>query len=294
MATIKKEEQVTVVEVEASETRVTRKRRWIPTLPGRSGKPGKQKKPATPAGQMTFFEHLGELRNRIIWSALAAIVGTIVGFIFSKDLVGIFLDLAKPTKLVAFNLLDQFGVYMNLSIYVGLLLASPVIVYHILAFLAPALEPESAPGTPEYEQEVKTLGSIRHSLWFFIPFVAISFAGGVAFAYYLIVPSAVKFLLNFSGGQLEALLDAKKFIGDITKILFWSGVVFETPIFLFLLKKIGIVSMRGLVRWWKWALVLSLVAAAFITPSPDPFSQAIIAGPIFGLYWLGVLMARFA
>jgi sec-independent protein translocase protein TatC len=289
MAISKKDTQSQIV-AGRTENRVAKGWRRIPIIGGR----GKPKKPKPPAGQMTFFEHLGELRNRIIWSTLAVIAGAVIGFFYRFQLVDIFVELAKPKKLTTFNAFDQFGVYMNLSIYVGLLLASPVIVYHIMAFLAPALEPESSPGTLEYEQELKVLKSIKRSLYFFIPFVAISFAIGVAFAYYLVIPPAMHFLINFSEGQLEAVLDAQKFIAFCTQILFWSGVVFELPIIIFLLAKIRLVTVRKLVGWWKWALVLSLVVAAFVTPSPDVFSQALIAVPVFGLYWLGVLMARFA
>ncbi|MEI6043824.1 MAG: twin-arginine translocase subunit TatC [Chloroflexota bacterium] len=295
MAITKKERQTTIVEIEGSETRVTttESRRGLQRLRRRDKKPKKPKEQPT-AGQMTFFQHLGELRNRIIWSCLAVLAGSIIGFIYSRDLVGIFADLVKPYKLITTNVVDQFTIYMNLAIYVGLLLASPVIVYQIMAFLAPALEPESTPGTPEYEQELKTLKSIRHSLWFFIPFVAVSFAAGLAFSYYLVIPQAIHFLSNFSQEQIELLPEAQKFIGLVTGILFWSGVTFEVPIVLFLLAKIKVVTYKRLIKWWKWALVLSLVAAAFITPSPDVFNQAVIAVPVFGLYWLGVLLARFA
>ncbi len=293
MATSKREERVNIVEVQSSETRVTRVRR-IPRLPVPFGRNRKPKKPKPPAGQMTFFEHLGELRDRVIWSSIAVIICSIFGFVYSRDLVDIFAQLAAPNKLTTFTAFDQFGVYMNLAIYVGLLLASPVVVYQIMAFLAPALEPESAPGTVEYEQELKVTKTVKRSLWFFIPFVALSFAAGVAFAYYLIIPPAVHFLLNFSGGQLQAILDAQKFIGLVTKMMFWSGIMFELPIFMFLLTKIGVMTVKRYVGWWRWSLVLSLVAAAFITPSPDPFWQAIIALIIFGLYWLGVLLSKLA
>ena len=80
----------------------------------------------------------------------------------------------------------------------------------------------------------------------------------------------------------------------MAKVMFWSGLVFELPIFMFLLAKIKVVTWRKLASFWKWALVLSLVAAAFITPSPELFSQAIISIPVYGLFWLGVLFARFA
>jgi sec-independent protein translocase protein TatC len=272
----------------------------------KSAKPQKPQKVKTPAAQMTFWEHLGELRNRLVWSSLAIAICTGIAWFFHSDLIQAFKDLAqgpineiaaqgktKP-EFVTTNIVNNFSIYFEVSLYAGLLLASPVLVYHILAFMAPALEPETQPGEPGYEDEVRLLKAIRRSLIFFIPLVALFFLAGVAFAYYLVLPSAIKFLLGFGADQFVPLIEAKTFISQMSKIMFWSGLVFELPIFLFLLAKIRIVTWRSLVRFWKWALVLSLVVAAFITPSPDIFNQALISIPVYGLFWLGVLFARFA
>lgn len=267
---------------------------------GRSGpsKPQKEKKPKPIASQMTFFEHLGELRNRLMWSALAVVVTTAIAWFFHEDLLAAFLDLAKksfPTvHFISIDVTQSFGVYFELCLQAGLLLASPILVYHILAFLAPALEPETQPGEAGYEEEVKMLGSIRRSLVFFIPLVALFFLAGIAFAYYLVLPPALKFLLGFGEGQFETTPTVKSFVGLMAKVMFWSGLVFELPIIMFLLAKMRLVTWQRMVKFWKWALVLSLVAAAFITPSPEIFSQAIISIPVYGLFWLGVLFARFA
>lgn len=270
----------------------------------RKVKPEKPKKPA--ATEMTFFEHLGELRSRLIWSCLVIVISTAASWVFHKDLYRAFEDLfrgpaeevarrgfPKP-ELIVTDVVNSFGIYFELALYAGMLLASPVIVYHVLAFMAPALEPETRPGETGHEDEVKMLKAIKRSLIFFIPLVAVFFLIGIAFAYYLVIPRAIQFLLGFSEGQFTSLIDAKKFIGQMSKIMFWSGLVFEMPIIMFLLAKLQIVNWKKLAGWWKWALVMSLVIAAFITPSPDLFSQAIIAIPVFGLYWLGVLFARFA
>ncbi len=272
----------------------------------RSSKPEKPKKAKTPAAQMTFFEHLGELRNRLVWSSLAIAICTTVTWFFHKELLQAFIDLArdpmndiaartgKKSDFVNLNVVNGFSIYFELALYAGLLLASPVLVYHILAFMAPALEPESQPSDPGYAEEVRLLKSIRRSLVFFIPLVALFFLVGIAFAYYLVLPAAIKFLLGFGADQFVTTPDLKVYIGQMSKIMFWSGLVFELPIFLFLLAKIRVVTWRKLAAFWKWALVLSLVVAAFITPSPDIFNNLIISIPVYGLYWLGVLFARFA
>jgi sec-independent protein translocase protein TatC len=287
-------------EVEGSSSRAIESRR------AKSAKPQKPKKEKPAATQMTFFEHVGELRSRLVWSALTVLVCTIVAWFFHRDLVQAFKDLAqnainelvaqgKPApEFVTTNIVNQFSIYFEVSVYAGLLLASPVLVYHILAFMAPALEPETKPGDPSYDQEIRLLKSIRRSLVFFIPMVAIFFLAGIAFSYYLLLPPAIKFLLSFGIDQFKPLIDGKQFIGQMSKIMFWTGIVFELPIFLFLLAKIQVVTWRKLVSFWKWALVLSLVVAAFITPSPDLIWQGVIGLAVYSLFWLGVLFARFA
>lgn len=269
-------------------------------------KPRKPQKPEATAAQMTFFEHLGELRTRLIWSSLAIIVCTAVAWYFHKELAAAYFDLARePIERIAgagkpkpefvnLALVSGFTLYFEVALYAGLLLASPVLVYHILAFLAPALEPESQPGEVGHDEEVRLLKSVRRSVVFFIPLVAVFFLAGIAFAYYLVLPRAVDFLLAFGADQFRATLDVKPYIGTMSRIMFWSGLVFELPIIMFLLAKLRVVNWKKMAGFWKYALVLSLVAAAFITPSPDILSTAIISGPVFGLYWLGVLFARFA
>lgn len=266
----------------------------------RSGpeKPKKVKQPKPVATEMTFFEHLGELRNRLMWASLAVVITTAIAWFFNRDLLNAFLDLAKrnfPTvKFINTDVTQSFGIYFELSLQAGLLLASPILVYHVLAFMAPALEPETKPGEAGHEEELKMLGSIRRSLVFFIPLIALFFLAGIAFAYYLVLPPALRFLLGFGEGQFDTLPNVKTYVGLCAKVMFWAGLVFELPMIMFLLAKIRILTWKKMAGWWKWALVLSLVAAAFITPSPEILSQAIISIPVFGLFWLGVLFARFA
>ena len=294
---ISEEERKTEVEQDAKSRAITPRR-------AKPSKPKKQPKPS--AAQMTFFEHLAELRNRLTFSAIAVVICTVVGWYFSDSIVQAFKDLAKPaiddlarqgyksTGFVFLSATAGFALNFQVALYAGLLLASPFIVYHILAFMAPALEPELLPTDPGYESELKTLKSIRRSLIFFIPLVAVFFVTGIAFSYYLVLPSGLKFLLEFGKDQAATLLDFKVFVDGMSRVMFWSGLVFELPMIMFLLAKIRVVTWKKLAGWWKFALVLSLVVAAFITPSPDLLSQAVVSVPVFGLFWLGVLFARFA
>lgn len=273
----------------------------LPTKTKKQKKP-KVKKVQTPAGQMTFFEHLAELRTRIVVCAIAVVITTSISFYFSRDLVQLFLDLGKganvpgkpPIEFVITSIIGNFTIYFNVALITGLLLASPMIVYHLLAFLAPALEPESQPGEVGYDAELKLLNSIKRSLWFFIPGLVFSFAIGVVFAYYLVLPPSLRFLLNFTEGQFTALPTGENLVSICTKVMFWTGLIFELPLIMFLVARLQIVNWKRMAKFWKVALVLSLVVAAFVNPSPDVATQFIFSIPIYGLYWLGVLLARFA
>lgn len=264
-------------------------------------KPPKVKKVQPPAGQMTFMEHLKELRNRLIWIALTMAITITIGFSFSRDLVNIFIDLgksaAKPGQTIDFVLLSvisPFGLYFNVAFVTGILLASPMIVYQLMAFLAPALEPESDPGTPDYERELDFTKSLKRSIWFMIPGIIISFVVGVLFAYNLVLPPALRFLLNYPEGQIKVTPDAQNLINVCTQVMFWCGIIFQMPIVMFLLARLRITNWKQMVRIWKIALVMSLVLAALVNPSPDILIQMVVSVPIYGLYWLGVLFARFA
>lgn len=257
----------------------------------------KKKKPELrPGGQMTFFEHLAELRDRLVATVLLIVVASVIGFTQQSNLLSVFQHLA-PGNVDYFNTFEigeSFLISVKLSLYFGILVSSPFIVYQIMAFLAPALEPETAPGQPGYEEELKMLKSLRRSIIFFIPFVVISFMAGVMFAYFIVEPPAIKFLGDFNSDQTKLLLDLEKFIGFTSKIMFWSGLVFELPIFMFLLAKIRVVTWQKMLKWWKFAILIAFIAGAIISPSPDPVNQTIVAIPVFGLYFLGVLLARFA
>jgi sec-independent protein translocase protein TatC len=120
------------------------------------------------------------------------------------------------------------------------------------------------------------------------------FLTGVAFAYYVALPPALDFLLDFGGGDLaEPNIRVGSYVDFVTRLLFWTGVAFETPLIVMYLARFGIVTAGQLLRWWRYAIVGAFVGAAVVTPTIDPVTQSIVAGPIIVLYFLGIILAVF-
>jgi sec-independent protein translocase protein TatC len=118
------------------------------------------------------------------------------------------------------------------------------------------------------------------------------FLGGVAFAYYIALPPAMDFLLNFGGGEIaEPNIRIGSYVDFVTRLLFWTGVSFQTPLIVMYLSRFGIVSAGQLLRWWRFAVVIAFVVAAIVTPTIDPVTQSLVAGPIIVLYFLGIVLA---
>ena len=156
-------------------------------------------------------------------------------------------------------------------------MASPILVYQGVMFVAPGLT-----------------GREKRYLYGFMPAVILAFGGGVAFAYYILTPPALHFLLTFGGDVATPLIRISNIINLMIRLLFWMGLAFETPLVMFLLASLGIVSARGLARFRRYWVVVAFILAAIITPTVDPVNQALVAGPLLVLYELGILLARIA
>jgi sec-independent protein translocase protein TatC len=152
-----------------------------------------------------------------------------------------------------------------------------VIIYQLLAFISPAL----------YENEKKYL-------FLAVPGVTFAFACGVLFCYFLMLPFATRFLAGFAADVFAPTWTAEHYIDFVSTFLFWIGVVFELPLVMYFMTKLGVVSAQRLARFRKYAFVLAFVAGAIITPTPDPINQTIVSLPIYFLFELGVILARFA
>lgn len=229
---------------------------------------------------MALVEHLRELRDRLIKVVLAVILTTSLSFLFINQLMQLFLNLlpkASNIHVQVFEPAEAFTSYFKVALTFGLVLAMPLIVYQIFRFLAPGLT-----------------GKERRWLLLSLPMITVFFLAGVVFCYTLVLPSALNFLLNFGSPDIQQNQRLSSFIGFVTNFMLAVGITFELPPVMFLLAKLGVVSAKRMGGARRFVVVIAFIAAAIITPTPDPVNQTIVALPIYLLYELGVLFARLA
>jgi sec-independent protein translocase protein TatC len=236
--------------------------------------------------EMTLLQHLEELRGRLVAGTVSLAVAVLIAFIpipgFGSITQIVFDALINQAKALGVNVSslgpgEAFFAFLEVALVVGAALAMPVIIYQVLAFVSPAL----------YEKE-------KRYLYLAVPGVFFSFVCGVVFCYFLTLPFATRFLAGFMSDTVAAQWSVKNYLSFVSSFLFWVGLAFELPIVMFFLVKLGVVSPQRLARFRKYAFVLAFVIGAAITPTPDPINQTIISLPIYFLFEIGVLLARFA
>jgi sec-independent protein translocase protein TatC len=230
-----------------------------------------------------LLDHLDELRKRLIYSVIFLALGLVVAFQYRIQLIDLLkgplsysrLYQAGDVQVVVTKLTAQFMLSLNISLWAGLALALPLILWQVWAFIAPGL----------YGHERK---------WA-VPFIVgagFSVLAGVTFGYTLVLPTMVRFFVDFLAGAVTPLLDLQDYMGMVITFLVAFGLAFELPILAVILTRIGIVNHVMLRKSWRFALVGIMVAAAIITPTPDPGSMLMVAGPLYVLFELGVLLSR--
>jgi sec-independent protein translocase protein TatC len=238
---------------------------------------------------MTIWEHLEELRSRLIRSAMALVVTTIVAWVFRKKILDFLLrpyekawelQMGEPLKLQTLSPGDPFINYLQLSLVAGIILAIPIIFYELWAFVSPGL----------YAREKR----------YIVPFVLFStilFLSGVAFAYYVAFPFTFKYFFSLlgpvtdKGTVLTQIPTFEYFLDFSTRMLLAFGFVFELPLFISFLAIAGIVTPRQLLRFGRWAILLGFVVGAIATPGPEITSQIAVSGALIVLYFLSVAIA---
>jgi sec-independent protein translocase protein TatC len=225
---------------------------------------------------MTFWDHIEELRKRLFIALLALGAATAVSFTFAEKII---ILLAKPVGSIAnlqsIEVTENIAVVMQVSLLCGVMIAMPVILYELLAFIVPGLK-----------------SSEKKWVYLAIFFGTLLFLAGAAFAYYIMLPSSVTFLINFLAVETKPRLSS--YINFITNLIFWLGVGFQFPIIVFALVKLNIVSAKTLAKGWRYSLVIISILAAAITPTVDPVNMVIMMVPLFALYLLTVLFAYIA
>ena len=230
---------------------------------------------------LTILEHLQELRNRLMVATGALLFGISVSFYPLSRMFIRFLEKPAQDRVENFELvftepMEFWTSYFKVSLLLGLTIAMPVIVYQILAFVSPGLTKAE-----------------RRWLYPIVLGASVSFIAGCAFAYYVELPPALKFLLGNTGGiDARPLIRIQSYIDFVTRLILVTGLVFELPLFVMGLAKVGVVQSGQLLRLWRHAIVIAFVVAAIVTPSIDPVTQGLVAGPIIGLYFVGIVLAK--
>lgn len=220
----------------------------------------------------TFFEHLDELRNRLIRSAAAFIISLFVFYTFSNKVLA---WIIKPAGKLYFTApSDAFMAQMTLTVFGGLFMSLPFILFEIWQFIGLALKDEE-----------------KKNIFYFFPLSVGLFAAGVAFAYFIVIPFMYKFFLNFSSDLLVPMITVNNYISFIGNMTLSFGVVFQLPLVLVFLAKIGIATPEFLTQKRRHAIVIILIISAIVTP-PDIISMFLMSAPLLVLYEIGVLMVR--
>ena len=236
--------------------------------------------PKSNNGEMPFLDHLEELRWRIIYSLLALAVAVGIGFWLAVqyDAVGLLarpiLPLIPEHKLAFLHPSEGFTVILDTAMTFGFVFASPVIIYQVWAFLAPALKP--------HEKRVG-LGVLFSGL--------VLFVSGAALAYFVVVPLALPWLFSFGGPSLVPLITAEDYFSFIFAMVLTFGVSFELPIVILALSALGIVTPQFLTKYRRHAIVLIVIIGAFLTPGDLVWTTIALSVPLYGLYELSVLAA---
>ena len=234
------------------------------------------------AGEMPFLDHLEELRWRIIWSLAALVVGVVIGFVvvftFRVPLVtwieGPILPYLQGRRLVITHPTDGFSVLMQLSIIMGLILALPMILYQVWAFLAPGL----------HKRERRAVLPVIFGI------VAL-FIAGAALAWYFVLPMSLKFMYQLTDLAFDQMITASEYFGFITSMVLAMGAVFELPIVILLLSAFGLVTPKFLSKFRRHAFVGSYLAAAIITPGDLFITSLALMVPLYLLYELSIVLS---
>jgi sec-independent protein translocase protein TatC len=227
--------------------------------------------------RMPFMEHLGELRIRIMRSLFWVLGGTVVSFFFAQRIIDF---LARPVTSLGYRLVftapaEAFWVQMKVAMITGLFLSSPGILWQVWAFIAPGLHPHER----KYAAPFVIIGSLM-------------FVAGGSFALLVVTPYAIAFLLSYARETLQPMITLENHVGFILKFTLAFGLVFELPLILTLLSRMGVVTPAMLARNRKYAILGAFVTSAILTPTPDAFNQSLMAGPLILLYEVGIVCAR--
>lgn len=236
---------------------------------------------STPEKKLALIEHLRELRVCLIRSLIALVCGTLASLYFSKEIFRVLQEpllrvMSPGSGFIATSPLEGFMTYLKVSLLAGIFLSSPFVIHQIWRFVAPAL----------YKKE-------KRVTLLFVVLSTLFFAGGALFGYFVIFPAGFRFFVTaLEGTEIRFLPQMRDYLAFISKMLLTFGLVFEMPLVLVLLERIGLVSLAALRRGRRYVIVLMFLAAGILTPGPDVISQLLLALPLLLLYEVSILVIR--
>ena len=243
---------------------------------------------------LTILGHLAELRDRLMRSVIAVVITIILAFVFAKQIFDIltfksaltrpvfefltnkFHLIAPPNvSLIAVEVTENLGTWMRVCVAAGVILAMPYWTYHLVMFVSPALT---------YKE--------KKYVYLAFPWVTVMFLAGVLFSYFILLPPAITFLLTFGSDIATPQIRIGNYVSVVTRLMLAVGLVFELPVLMTFLARIGVVSPQWLAGKRKIAIVLAFVVAGVITPTFDPVNQSLVAVPLIILYEMSIWLAK--
>lgn len=225
--------------------------------------------------EMSLFDHLEELRQRIFYALIAVVLGVIVCFIFVKPIVRLLEIPAQGVKFLQLAPGEFFFVSIKVAGYSGLLIASPFILYQILQFVLPGLT----------RRERRLIGPVvlGSSVLFFV---------GLAFSYIALIPAALNFFISYGADVVEQSWSIDKYFEFVLLLMFSTGLAFQIPIIQLLLGYLGIVSSGQMLSGWRFIVLGAVILGAVLTPSTDPLTQSLLGGAVLALYFGGIGLVK--
>ncbi len=227
--------------------------------------------------EMPLLEHLNELRQRLIKAIVALLIGVVVGMFVTPAVLKMLVAPLGDQVPLAISPTEAPAVFFKVAVIIGLGIGMPVIMYQAFQFVRPGLEP--------HEGRYVIIGA---------PAASLSFVAGVVFAATVLLPAALPFLRGFLSGIVEQRYSIDRYISFVGNMLLWAGLVFETPLVMYFLAKLGVVTPQGFSKARRVVIIGAAAGAAIITPTTDPVNMMLVMVPFMLLYELGILLARLA
>ena len=226
--------------------------------------------------KLSLLGHLTELRKRLIRSVIAVVITSILSFIFAEQIFDILISPApQDINLVYIEMTEMISTYMRVCMVSGIMLAMPYLTYQLIMFVSPALTRKE-----------------KRGVYLILPWIAVMFAAGVVFSYFILIPPATSFLLTFGSDIATPQIKIGNYISIVTRLLLAIGLVFEMPVLTTFLARLGIISSKWLASKRRVSIIFSLIIAAIITPTFDPINQSLVAIPLIILYEMSIWLAK--